>query len=165
MSGLHKPRCVRTRHSGDVKPPKADGSGMVGKPYFAKRMFMVLLGFLQPGAGGILVLHLIGALGKLDGETMAFLVVGGFLWGCHRGNCMFLSIFSGTESMAFPGQGFPGGAASNAGLAILGCLGAMLYGAVPQFRDFRKLLSALAAVAWGLFGVIWHQRKDWEGTQ
>lgn len=156
MSGLDKPRCVRTRHSGDVQPPKADGSGMAGKTYFGKRMLMVLLGFLQPGAGGILVLHLLGALGKLDGETMGFLVVGGFLWGCHRSNCLFLSVFSKTESMAFPGQSFFGGTASNAGLAILGCLGSVLYGAVSQFRDSRKLLCALAAVAWGLFGVLWH---------
>lgn len=156
MSGLDKPRGVRTRHSGEAQSSAAHVSPMARDRHPAMRLLMALLGFLQPGAGGILALHLLMALGGADEETLNFLVVGGFLWGCHRGNCAFLGVFSRTETVAFPGQDFPGAAASNAGIAMLGCMGAVAYGVIPQFRDARRLPCALAALLWGLFGVLWH---------
>lgn len=151
MSRLDKPRCVRTRHGGGVRPPRR--SGRRGP---LKRLFLMLLSLLQPGAGGILALHLLGPLLRPDGQSMGFLVVGGFLWGCHRSNCMFLSRFPTEAPAAFPGQGFPGAMQGSAGLAMLGCLGAVLYGADPSARESRRLLCALAALVWGLFGIFWH---------
>lgn len=151
MSRLDKPRCVRTRHSSDVRPPSPGGRGKL-----LKRLFLVLLSLLQPVAGGILVLHLLGPLLLPDGESVGFLVVGGFLWGCHRSNCMFLSRFPTEAPGAFPGQGFPGAMQGSAGLIMLGCLGAVLYGVIPSAREPRRLLCALAALVWGLFGIFWH---------
>ena len=108
------------------------------------------------GGRGILVLHLLGPLLLPDGESVGFLVVGGFLWGCHRSNCMFLSRFPTEAPGAFPGQGFPGAMQGSAGLIMLGCLGAVLCGAIPSAREPRRLLCALAALVWGLFGIFWH---------
>ena len=67
MSRLDKPRCVRTRHGGDVRPPSPDGRGKL-----LKRLFLMLPSLLQPVAGGILVLHLLGPLLLPDGESVGF---------------------------------------------------------------------------------------------
>lgn len=166
MARLDQPRCVRRRH-GRAAP--SAGMNISGKAYAQGaflRAAMVLLGILQPGAGGILALHLLrplGALLQLDGETLNFLVLGGFLWGCHRGNCLFLGGLS--RAAAFPGQGAAGAFLGCGGLLFLGSLGVGLYIAVPALRDGRRLLCALAAVAWGLFGVMWHKKREREGTQ
>ena len=42
-----------------------------------------MCGLRVRAAGGILVLHLLGPLLLPDEESVGFLVVGGFLWGCH----------------------------------------------------------------------------------
>ena len=47
MSRLDKPRCVRTRHGGDVRPPSPGSRGKL-----LKRLFLMLLSLLQPVAGG-----------------------------------------------------------------------------------------------------------------
>lgn len=142
------------RRRGEAAPPAKIFEKTDAQSAFL-RISMVLLGILQPGAGGILALHLLcplGALLQLDREALNVLVLGGFLWGCHRGNCLFFGGLSPGRGALWPFLGC-------GALLFLGILGAVLCGAVPALRNGRLFLCALAAVAWGLFGVMWHKKE------